>query len=56
MIDETPLRSVVPAPGLYVVSAHAVARTAGMGPNGEGKWLRHPTAIVGHCLYIYDIK
>ena len=29
-----------------------------MGENGAGAWLRltKPTAIVGHCLYIYDIK
>jgi hypothetical protein len=37
-----------PAPGLYVVSAHFVART-------PAEWLRHPTAIVGHALYVYEI-
>ena len=47
-----------PPPGLWVVSAHAVARAPAAGRNGEGEWLRkvRPTAIVGHCLYIYDIK
>jgi hypothetical protein len=37
-----------PTPGLYVVSAHFVARTPAV-------WLRHPTAIVGHALYVYEI-
>jgi hypothetical protein len=43
-----------PTPGLYVVSAHVLARATAMGAG----WLRRttPTAIVGHCLYIYDIK
>jgi Dolichyl-phosphate-mannose-protein mannosyltransferase len=37
-----------PAPGLYAVSAHIVARS-------QAEWLKHPTAIVGHALYIYDV-
>jgi len=39
-----------PMPGLYAVSAHLVAR----GP----EWLRGvpPTAIVGHALYVYDLR
>jgi hypothetical protein len=50
-----------PAPGLYAVSAHLVAR--GIGDlarrygRGEGNWLLHrpPTAVVAHAYYIYDI-
>jgi len=50
-----------PAPGLYAVSAHYVARvpaiSEAMGKSG-GLWLAHtpPTAIVGHAFYIYDIR
>ena len=33
-------------PGLYLVSAHFVART-------PAEWLRHPTAIIGHAMYVY---
>jgi hypothetical protein len=48
-----------PAPGLYAISAHVVARTPAYGAmfmNGAGAWLRRPPdAIVGHCLYIFDI-
>ena len=50
-----------PAPGLYAVSAHLVARVPPLSEkygDGAGAWLRRipPTAVVGHCLYIYDIK
>jgi hypothetical protein len=39
-----------PAPGLYAVSAHFVART-------PAEWLhRAPTTIVGHSIYVYDIR
>jgi len=49
-----------PAPGLYAVSAHFVARIPAMGRvlgGGAGQWLRRisPTAIVGHSFYVYDI-
>jgi hypothetical protein len=37
-----------PGPGLYAVSAHFVARES-------AEWLKHPSAIVGHAIYIYDI-
>jgi Dolichyl-phosphate-mannose-protein mannosyltransferase len=40
-----------PPPGLYAVSAHLVARFS-----GELEWLRRPTAIVGHAMYIFDIR
>jgi hypothetical protein len=45
-----------PSPGLYAVSAHLVARVPASG--AAGQWLRHtkPDAIVGHALYIYDIR
>ena len=49
-----------PKPGLYVVSSHMLARTLAVGAteNGGGAWLKRvaPAAIVGHCLYVYDIK
>ena len=35
-----------PAPGLYLVSAHFVART-------PAEWLRHPDAVIGHAVYVY---
>jgi len=49
-----------PKPGLYVVSAHFVARVPALGASlkpGAGEWLRRtaPVAIVGHSLYVYDI-
>jgi hypothetical protein len=49
-----------PAPGLYVFSAHLVARVPALAEklgSDAGQWLRRtpPTAIVGHSLYIYDI-
>lgn len=48
------------APGLYVFSAHLVARVPALAEklgSDAGQWLRHtpPTAIVGHSLYVYDI-
>jgi len=49
-----------PQPGLYVVSAHFVARVPALGARlkpGAGEWLRctRPVAIVGHSLYVYDV-
>jgi hypothetical protein len=49
-----------PQPGLYVVSAHFVARVPALGAGlkpGAGPWLRRiaPVAIIGHSLYVYDI-
>ncbi len=50
-----------PAPGLYAVSAHGVARmpaeAAAIPWVGE-TWLQRliPVAIVGHSYYIYDVK
>ena len=49
-----------PKPGLYVVSAHFVARVPALGASlepGSGEWLRRttPLAIVGHSLYVYQI-
>jgi hypothetical protein len=49
-----------PAPGLYVFSAHLVARIPALAKklgSDAGQWLRltPPTAIVGHSLYVYDI-
>jgi hypothetical protein len=49
-----------PAPGLYVFSAHLVARIPTLAErlgSDAGQWLRRtpPTAIVGHSLYVYDI-
>ncbi len=43
-----------PSPGVYVVSAHYVAR----GPAFGASWLRDrpPDAIVGHAFYVYDVK
>jgi len=38
-----------PVPGLYAVSAHFVARV-------PAEWLKHPTAIIGHAIYVYDLK
>jgi hypothetical protein len=57
-IDMRQLLVTKPSPGLYVVSAHLVARTPPTGKDGAGQWLRkmEPTAIVGHGFYIYDIK
>ncbi|HKN46875.1 MAG TPA: hypothetical protein VJ144_02785, partial [Candidatus Polarisedimenticolia bacterium] len=51
-----------PAPALYVVSAHFLAR--GMGElslkylDGPGNWLLRtaPLAVVGHAYYVYDIR
>jgi hypothetical protein len=49
-----------PEPGLYVFSAHLVARIPVLAKklgSDAGQWLRRipPTAIVGHSLYVYDI-
>jgi hypothetical protein len=49
-----------PAPGLYIFSAHLVARIPVLAErlgSDAGQWLRRipPTAIVGHSLYVYDI-
>ena len=49
-----------PVPGLYVFSAHLVARVPVLAEklgSDAGQWLRRtpPTAIVGHSLYVYDI-
>jgi hypothetical protein len=40
-----------PAPGLYAVSAHLVARA-------PVEWVRtmRPAAIVGHAVYVFDVK
>ena len=51
-LNAEPLEDLMmaPAPGLYAVSAHFVART-------PAEWLRRPpTAIVGHSIYVYDIR
>jgi predicted membrane-bound mannosyltransferase len=49
-----------PTPGLYVVSAHLVARVpalAGRFQQGAAEWLRQtPVAIVGHSLYVYEVR
>ncbi len=57
----SPLQLVEPpSPGLYAVSAHTVAYLSGLiDKYHEGSnWMRttRPTAIVGHSLYIFDIK
>lgn len=49
-----------PKAGLYVVSAHFVARVPALGARlkpGAGEWLRRtpPVAIVGHSLYVYEL-
>ena len=49
-----------PDPGLYVISAHFLARLPPLGDRvdpGAGRWMTTtpPTAIVGHSLYVYDI-
>jgi hypothetical protein len=45
-----------PAPGLYAVSANWVARLPSLSPDGAA-WLRRPPqAIVGHAIYIYDVR
>jgi hypothetical protein len=38
-----------PEAGIYVVSAHFVARA-------RAGWLRTPTEIIGHSMYVYRIK
>lgn len=37
-----------PAPGIYLVSAHFVARA-------HAPWLQTPTEIIGHSMYVYRI-
>jgi hypothetical protein len=59
LIDDAELLEP-PPPGLTVVSAHMVARlglSRKAAALGVGEWLRRtpPTAILGHCLYVYDI-
>jgi hypothetical protein len=51
------LLTAVPAPGLYAVSAHYVARIPVVGRPVTATWLRtmSPVAIVGHAIYIYDV-
>jgi hypothetical protein len=45
-----------PAPGLYAVSAHFVAHAPAA--DAGAAWLRstRPVAVVGHALWIYDIR
>ena len=38
-----------PAAGIYIVSAHFVAR-------GQAEWLRTPTEIIGHAMYVYRVQ
>ena len=50
-----------PAPGLYAVSAQLVARIPAMGASmtpAAGAWLQRmtPVAIVGHAIYIYEVR
>jgi hypothetical protein len=54
----TDMQVTAPTPGLYVVSAHLAIRAFATGENGAAQWLRQmtPTAIIGHCFYVYDIK
>jgi hypothetical protein len=49
-LGSSPLMGI-PAPGLYVMSAHRIARS------GIFEWPHstQPAAIVGHALYIFDI-
>ncbi len=45
-----------PGPGLYAVSAHLVARMPAFGYPAD--WLQRirPVAMVGHAIYVYDIR
>ena len=51
-LDAVPIRpeqlAQDPEAGIYVVSAHFVART-------PAAWLRTPTEIIGHAMYVYRI-
>jgi hypothetical protein len=38
-----------PEAGIYLVSAHFVARA-------QAAWLRTPTEIIGHAMYVYRVK
>jgi hypothetical protein len=49
-----------PTPGLYAVSAHTVAHSSALVRHGSisgDEWMVRvpPRAIVGHCLYVYDL-
>jgi hypothetical protein len=49
-----------PTPGLYVISAHLLMRPI-LFAQEEGipapEWLRRPPkAIIGHCLYVFDLR
>lgn len=49
-----------PRAGLYVLTAHLVARLPALGDrNGTGawRWLRDtpPSAVVGHAMFVYDL-
>ena len=52
-VREVPLQDFPPkpVPELWAASAHVVARAT-------GSWLQttQPTAIVGHAIYVYDVK
>jgi hypothetical protein len=45
-----------PAPGLYAITAHLIGRLAVF--SYESAWVRRarPVAIVGHAIYVYDIR
>jgi hypothetical protein len=50
-----------PTSGLYVLTAHLVARLPAVGDQdqtGRWSWLRRvePTAVVGHAMYVYDMS
>jgi hypothetical protein len=48
-----------PEPGLYAVSAHMVARApaAARLAGFNADWLRgRPLAVVGHAIYVYDVR
>jgi hypothetical protein len=48
LVDELPSKA---QPGLWALSGHIVARLP------DGWWRRmQPTAIVGHAIYVYDVK
>ena len=38
-----------PEAGIYIVSAHFVARA-------QAAWLRTPTEIIGHAMYVYRVR
>ncbi len=58
LLEEDLLRA--PTPGLYVVSAHGLLRGR-IRVKLEGiktaEWLkRPPDAVIGHCMFVYDIR